>query len=249
MALIPKLHFSRYEFKYLLPQSMKDELERELNFFMELDPYVAEKPGAQYLVRSLYFDNPMYTHYYDKINGQMTRSKLRLRTYTRDPEEGCATFLEIKGRHNNLVFKHRTPLQWGVEPGFQQDDPQTVEKIIRHACGGEVLDRFLFDRDRRGIEPVMLIDYLRRPYVSKLDPEFRITFDSRLEGRDTKTLFPGPFTFKRSLVLGLTVMEVKFRFHVPSWFHRIIQSYELRRVSISKICKGIEAFDRAPALE
>lgn len=249
MALTPKLHFSRYEFKYLLPLSLKEELERELKFFMDLDPYVAEKTGAQYLVRSLYFDNPMFTHYYDKIDGQMTRSKLRLRTYTRDPEEGCATFLEIKGRHNNLVFKHRTPLEWGEGAGFQLDDPDTIGKIERYAKKGEVLDRFLFDRVRRGIEPVMLIDYLRRPYVSKLDPEFRITFDAHLEGRDTTTLFPGPFTFKRALVLGLTVMEVKFRFHVPSWFHRIIQSYELRRISISKICKGIEAFDRAPALE
>ncbi len=249
MTLIPKLHFSRYEFKYLLPRSMRDELERELKFFMDLDPYVAQKPGALYLVRSLYFDNPMFTHYYDKIDGQMTRSKLRLRTYSRDPEEGCASFLEIKGRHNNLVFKHRTPMEWGHDRGFIENDPQTIEKITQHAKKGDVLDRFLFDRSRRKIEPVMLIDYLRRPYVSKLDPEFRITFDEQLEARETQTLFPGPFAFKRALVLGLTVMEVKFRFHVPSWFHRIIQSYELRRVSISKICKGIEAFDRAPALE
>jgi hypothetical protein len=45
----------------------------------------------------------------------------------------------------------------------------------------------------------------------------------------------------RALVPGYTVMEVKFRYHMPSWFHRIIQAFELRRVSISKICTGTQA--------
>ena len=40
-------------------------------------------------------------------------------------------------------------------------------------------------------------------------------------------------------------MEVKFRYHIPSWFHRIIQSYELRRVSISKICAAMETLEMA----
>ena len=42
------------------------------------------------------------------------------------------------------------------------------------------------------------------------------------------------------VITGFTVMEVKFRRHIPSWFHRLIQAYELRRVSMSKICKAME---------
>ena len=38
---------------------------------------------------------------------------------------------------------------------------------------------------------------------------------------------------------GYTIMEVKFRHHMPSWFHHILQAYELRRRSVSKICEGM----------
>ena len=250
MALQTKLRFNRYEFKYVLNPNLRREIERELNFFMELDPYVAGNPQRRYFVRSLYYDNPMYTHYFDKIDGQLTRTKFRLRTYTDNREEGCSAFLEIKGRQNNIVFKHRSPLvaDHGANPVISLSEPIT-ETILRFTREGEVLERFRFDIVRRAIVPVMLIDYWRRPYVSKLDPEFRVTFDERLNGRRTDSLFPGPSVPWRSLMLGRTIMEVKFRFHVPSWFHRILQSYELARVSVSKICKGIEAFELAPALE
>jgi len=249
MGLVTKLHFSRFEFKYILGHRLRGEIEQEINYFMGLDPYVAKKPMQKYMVRSLYFDNSMFTHYHEKIDGLKTRSKFRLRTYTDDPAEGCAAFLEIKGRHNNLVFKHRAPLSWDPGSGFTLNDNNMVGKIKKFTQKSDVLDRFHFDLIRRRIKPVMLIDYQRRPYVSKFDSAFRVTFDECLEGRATPSLYPGESTMKRSILLGCTVMEVKFRHHVPSWFHRIIQSYELQRVSISKICKGIEVFGLAPHLE
>jgi hypothetical protein len=83
-----------------------------------------------------------------------------------------------------------------------------------------------------------LIDYQRRPYVSRFDPDFRLTFDSELQATQTDRLFPRNTDRSRRVVPGKTVMEVKFRHHLPSWFHRIIQGYELRRLSFSKICEG-----------
>ncbi|MDJ0836382.1 MAG: polyphosphate polymerase domain-containing protein [Acidobacteriota bacterium] len=243
------LHFNRYEFKYILEPGLRRDIERELNFFMALDPFVAGKPDKKYTVRSLYFDNRGFTHYYDKIDGQLTRSKFRLRTYTRDPAEPCAAFLEIKGRHNNIVFKHRTPLDMPDGACFAEQQGGTVDRILRLSRPDEVLQQFRFELARRFIKPVMLIDYRRRPYVSRLDPEFRVTFDEQLYGEATEDLFPDKVGFRRSILTGKTVLEVKFRYHVPSWFHRIIQTYELHRISISKICKGIETFGLAPALD
>ena len=37
-----KLHFSRFEFKYVLPKDMRDEVESELQHFVELDDMEAE---------------------------------------------------------------------------------------------------------------------------------------------------------------------------------------------------------------
>jgi len=35
-------------------------------------------------------------------------------------------------------------------------------------------------------------------------------------------------------------LEVKFFRRIPPWFHRIIQAYDLRRLSISKFARGME---------
>jgi hypothetical protein len=45
----------------------------------------------------------------------------------------------------------------------------------------------------------------------------------------------------RGVLRGYTVMEVKFRHRVPAWFHRILQSHELRRRSLSKIGESMVA--------
>jgi hypothetical protein len=245
-----KLHFSRFEFKYILGQGQRRELEREFQYFVELDPYTAGKPGGKYFVRSLYFDNAAFRNYYEKVDGMKHRSKFRLRTYTGDQGDGTPQFLEIKGRHNNLVFKHRAP----VAPDRDEDDTSpynhpTTRRILGGLEAGPIKSQFRFDLARKALKPVMLVDYWRRPFVSKYDPEFRMTMDDTVSGTACDTLFPG-FEAHRKLALpGYTILEVKFRFHMPKWFHRLVQSYELRRVSISKVCAAIDVHGLAEKLD
>ena len=245
-----KLRFARFEFKYILSARRRAEIESELAYFLTLDPYVATKPRKQYFVRSLYYDDPFYSDYYEKTDGVKKRKKFRVRTYTDNPDEHCATFLEIKGRHNAFVFKYRTPIE-------QSENGQhhlaamgnMTDTVMKGGVSGAVLEQFQYDLYRRQLRPVMLIDYLRRPYISKYDAEFRLTFDEALRGTATETLFPNSGDTTFSILKGYSVMEVKFRYHIPSWFHRVIQSYELRRVSVSKYCKGVEACKLAANLE
>ncbi len=246
-----RLHFSRYELKYLLAKAQRDEIEKELQVFLDLDPYVAEQPDSKYLVRSLYYDNEAMVCYYEKIDGMMERSKFRVRTYS-DCQDDTAEFLEIKGRHNALVFKHRSKL--ASKP---PDDPAaesfsfdaTTRRVLRHLESGSLRCRFLRDLYRKELKPIILVDYFRRPYLSKVDPEFRLTFDDSLACTVTPHLFPRRFENSRRILPGFTILEVKFRTFVPRWFHRVIQSFELRRVSISKYCAAVEACRLAAKLE
>lgn len=237
-----KLHFARFEFKYILPALLRNELESELRYFLEFDPYVETQPKHQYFVRSLYFDDAHSTCFFDKVDGLHTRSKFRLRTYTDIPKNDIPQFLEIKGRHNNLVLKHRTPLNQTSLITDDCGDGRLVVKLLEGTSQNEIRRKFEFDLFRKRIRPVALVDYIRRPYISRFDPEFRLTFDSELQGTKTRSLFPnGNSPQPRWLLPGYTVMEVKFRRHIPSWFHHLIQAYELQRVSISKICHAMEA--------
>lgn len=235
-----KLHFSRFEFKYLLPGELRKEVEGELAHFVELDPFVRRQESQKYLVRSLYWDDEALTAFHDKNDGVMHRSKFRLRTYAFDASDLAPCFLEIKGRHNNLVFKHRTPVNIGPDTAAAKGDSLT-ELVGDRMNESPMREQFLFQRFRRRIRPYALIDYVRRPYISKFDPEFRLTFDEQLQATETACLFPGRSARTRRIAPGSTVMELKFRHHVPSWFHRIIQTYELRRRSFSKICEGTVA--------
>ena len=99
-----KLHFARFEFKYILPQQLREDVESELQYFLELDPYVQSRADHKYFVRSLYYEDPHFTSFHDKQDGIHTRSKFRVRTYTNELDEETPCFLELKGRYNNLVF-------------------------------------------------------------------------------------------------------------------------------------------------
>ena len=234
-----KLHFARFEFKYLITKDLRKQLESELSYFLEFDPYVARQPNHQYFVRSLYFDDPFFTCFYVKVEGLHTRSKFRVRTYTDSPRDGTPQFLEIKGRYNNLVLKTRVPLDSGKDITYDRGN-DLVAKVRQGTPPSDIGRKFEYELYRKRLRPVALVDYTRRPYISRFDPEFRLTFDSELQGTQTRALFPSPCDRSRRILPGYTVMEVKIRRHIPSWFHRLIQAYELWRVSISKICHAME---------
>jgi len=241
----PLLHFARFEFKYILPAQKRQEVEGDMRFFLEYDPFVADRPDHRYFVRSLYYDDPVYSAFHNKIDGLHSRSKFRLRTYSRELEETVPMFLEIKGRHNNLVFKHRASVNKDENDWAVLKNHQLSEILLKQTEASAVRDQFEYELLRKQLSPVALIDYQRRPYISKYDPSFRVTFDERLMATQTQCLFPGVRYSAKNIMAGYTVLEVKFRHHLPSWFHRIIQTHELRRVSISKICSGMETLGMA----
>ncbi len=245
----PELHFSRFEFKYVLNAEARAELESELGFFMALDPYVSKQRHQRYFVRSLYFDDEAFTHYYEKTDGVMVRRKYRIRTYTDSRTEECVIFLEVKGRYNALVYKHRVELPRTVIERLEHGSNEFVGEITRRVGDAPLFSAFLFDYFRMRLRPRVLIDYERRPYVSKYAPDFRVTFDESLDSTVTDRLFERPTDRQRVFLPGYSIVEVKFKRHIPAWFHRLIQSYGLKRVSVSKYCEGVERTGLADNLE
>ena len=93
---------------------------------------------------------------------------------------------------------------------------------------------------KKNLQPKILIDYERQPFINKHGLYFRLTFDKnlscvKLENKIENSLLNNSIECKS----GLTILEVKFERSIPLWFHRIIQSYNLRRQSISKFVLGM----------
>jgi SPX domain protein involved in polyphosphate accumulation len=88
--------FSRYEFKYLMTESMASEIEREVSHFMDYDGYVHPEMGNRYTVRSLYFENEQLSNFNEKVDGVKKRRKYRLRSYSSKENHNVPVFFEEK---------------------------------------------------------------------------------------------------------------------------------------------------------
>jgi len=235
--------FVRYEFKFPLDLRKREEVESEVANFMSFDGHVHPELHNAYYVRSLYYENDAATHYYEKIDGVKERRKFRLRTYGKEFEPSLPVYLEEKSRDGDRVRKHRIPIDPSYLPAFCNPDKYSdLHEIFSEV---DLVDRFLFDAFRRSLKPKLLVDYIRRPYVSAYDMNFRVTFDSVLMSAKTDKLFPPDLASWKHSFAGFTILEVKFHRRIPAWFHRIIQAHNLRRVSFSKFCKGMEATNQA----
>lgn len=230
-------HFSRYEFKYVVPLEQRLIIEDQLQHFMRFDDFISNRPKHQYLVRSLYFDSPTSQAFYEKIDGIKERRKYRIRTYSQNQDSTVPLFLEEKGRHNQRTFKHRIkidPLDYR-----QLIRGENVLELVRRYPDANMVGRFVRAYLNLQLQPKVLVDYARRPYVSDYDVYFRVTFDQKLQATPSNSLFPASESQMRSCVAGSSIIEVKFNRRIPAWFHRIIQTSQLRRVSISKFVVGM----------
>ena len=231
--------FFRYEFKYILNAETCQHIESEVSHFMRYDGHVHPELKNRYYVTSLYFDSPSSANYYEKIDGLRMRTKFRIRTYAPKFEEGLPTFLELKGRCIDRVFKHRIPIRHEDLPLFLE--PEKSFKLIELYPDNWLIRRFIYEVARKKLNPVVLVEYLRRPYTCDFDLNFRATFDSNLKTARSKTLFLNEKGNWISPIAGYTILEIKLHRRIPKWFHKIIQANNLRRLSVSKFCSGMEA--------
>ena len=230
--------FSRYEFKYILNNRLSKEIEKEVIHFMKYDGYLDPKLENQYIVRSLYFDNYLASNFYEKVDGIKKRSKYRIRTYARDIDEKKPIFLEEKGRLESRTFKNRSSLSVEDLDFFQG---YGADQFNLNYQNSDFFSNFLYSRARKSLSPCVLVDYHRRPYTNIHGLYFRLTFDSNISASSANELFPDNNTQHwRQCLHGYTILEVKFDRAIPPWFHRIIQAYQLNRVSVSKFVLGMK---------
>jgi hypothetical protein len=231
-----KFHFQRFEFKYQLPLDLVEGMVPELLKYMDWDHYAKNLPDNSYRVASLYYDSVGLGCYYDKINGQKTRKKLRIRFYDQILKPDTKVFLEIKRKYDTVVIKDRLILTHRDCKELLQENKKV--NLPNDNSLKDTLDEFLWLRSYNGMVPQIMVLYERKPLVSKIDPNFRVTIDYNIRAyladwlsdkNDGKLVNP-----------GLAVLEVKFNNVLPFWFLRIIQRYNLQTQPFSKFSNSME---------
>lgn len=235
-----KLHFQRFEFKYYLPKSTADKLLPALLNHMEWDPYIAGTGQDFYQVNSLYFDSPGYGCFWDKESGVRNRKKFRFRFYTDDLNETTPIFAEMKRKKDSLIIKDRIKLN--APDCFNGNFDQKLKDLLMNDSGQDEKSDFLSEMfwflKRNSMKPKLFITYKRKALISKNDSKFRITFDYDIKAQAASDLNQS-FNRLKDVYSEGVVLELKYNNILPSWFHRIIQKYQLERLAYSKYCNSL----------
>lgn len=224
--------WNRFELKYLVPQKRMAAL---LGAF---EGYVA--PDAHggpygYPVYSVYWDSPGRRFFWEKVDGEKVRRKLRFRTYA----PGGEVFVEIKQRIDRTVQKRRVTMPLAQVNRWFGPDGADGEPLPGETH--PVLSEVVCMQHGFNLRPCIAISYRRKAWFGVFEPDLRITFDTRVQYSASDLDIGDPFeTGKYMLDPRLAIMEVKFNHRLPLWLIRAISRFDLAAIRISKYCNAVD---------
>jgi hypothetical protein len=234
-----KLHFQRFEIKYVLDAEIEERIKRRIAPYLVVDPFAENLPSNSYEVMSLYFDSPAYYYYHAKIDGVQKRKKIRLRTYRNNQIFSPYSFFEIKRKVDSVILKDRFVLTLPDYERLKVNNDFHGTEAFRDQNRKNVIQEFEWEKHLRALGPKLLVAYDREPYIGKLNKNFRVTFDKNIRAMENDNLFYiGP---DMTDVSGNeTVMELKFTGTLPFYIKEMIEEFDLSRTTYSKYCNSID---------
>lgn len=225
--------FNRFELKYLLHHRQAWDFIASIRGFIRADPN-AERDGF-YKVVSRYYDSPDLMCYWEKLDGEKYRRKVRVRTYGQAPTQA---FAEIKQRYNTTVQKRRT------RASLQEIEESLGRMDEGRYRGGddEVLDEIFYLRRRYELEPKLIVSYNRAAFFDLYKKDLRITIDRNFRARNLHLSLAGQRTKGRwAIDPRFVVVEIKFNETIPRWLCKALNRFDVQIERVSKYCYGIEA--------
>lgn len=232
----------RYEMKYLVTEIEAAQITRYIRPFLEYDKYSKLQRGGMYPIVSLYLDSQDLQLCRESQQGQKNRFKLRIRSYTDEPE--YPRFFEIKRRINRVIMKSRARVM-----------DQDVAALLR----GKLLPPQGYSTDEKALSqfqlyvaavqagPMILIRYMREAFESTSENRVRITFDRELYYKVTAepaVRLGGVGWQPNDLTRGYAILEIKFTGVYPVWLSRLVRHFNLDVRSISKFSTSMEQSHR-----
>lgn len=212
--------------------------------FVDLDKFAVGREHNHYTVRSIYFDSPGLRYYDEKVEGIAHRRKVRLRGYNIGQEDSTV-FMEIKRKYESPILKHRAPMTFAAAKAILSGR-KSIESVVQNNAkfpdAQDNVKRFCYHIHRDHLRPVVLVIYEREPYLSKTDPNIRITFDKGLRA----VPYPGLEELYqerdvRQCLKDRFILEVKFNDYYPAWMKPIIAALGTKRESASKYVISMDA--------
>ena len=212
---------SRHEEKYIIDYQQYAMLRSRAQGVLTPDPHGM---NGSYIITSLYYDDPLDTALYEKLDGLPQHSKFRVRTY--DCSDRFIK-LERKDKHGILTHKDAariTRRQVSLLRGTDTPLDQFSGKAHDLVCQLHTAQ----------LMPSVVVRY-RRDAFYFVGTDLRLTFDTALE-----TISPDPEALFDQTISGIPVlsgneviMEIKYGTHIPA-FVRKLTDISCKQLSVSK---------------
>lgn len=216
----------RHELKFLCSQLQVELLMSQLDCLMDKDTHSGEK--GFYAVRSLYFDDYHNSAIKQKEDGIDNRKKYRIRSYLSGMDDKF--HLEIKYRLRDKVRKEACDLS-------KEETGLILEGIpLENAYSSDrtVLKQFELARDRMFLQPAVIVEYDRVPYVYP-EGNVRITIDRNIcASPDTGAFMKQDIVTVPILERGFHLLEIKYDEYLPDVLRQAIQIVSPEKTSFSK---------------
>lgn len=205
----------RKELKYVIYQHQFARLRPQLQAVMRYDPHGGD---FGYTVRSLYFDSVYDRDLYATIDGDLKKSKIRLRIYGPD----SPIKLELKEKEGSDSRKRSLLLSRKEADAMQNCDYDFL------CLRPEPAARKIYMQLIQGAyQPKTLVEYEREAYIYPVG-DVRVTFDT--EARATVSawdLFEPTPPWTHIATPGTGVLEVKYSSFLPGFLKGLVETGSL----------------------
>ena len=213
--------FQRYEIKYMVTDSQREQIIRDMSFRMTPDPH------GKSTICNIYFDTPDFRLIRRSLEKPAYKEKLRVRSYGRVDGQD-KVFLELKKKFDGVVYKRRISLaEKACMDYLAGRTPLPEDTQI-----GREID--YFRGFYKGIAPKVYLCYDREAFYDRNDDSFRVTFDRNIRFRENELSLTSEPGGRLILPEGRSLMEIKTGGAIPLWFVEMISRYRVTKATFSK---------------
>jgi len=237
------LQHQRFELKYIVSEQVALGVRDFVSSYLMLDKFGARQPDLSYLIHSLYLDSDDLAFYWQTINGNKNRYKLRLRYY----DEASPVFFEIKRRMNNAILKERGAVRRDDVATMRAGQLPALDELPAPGPGQiEALEHFCQLMQAHNARPKAHVAYRREAWVSMHDNSARVTMDRQIQfAYEPTMLLSTAIKDPLHLFSNVVILELKFTARFPDWFADLVRCFNLWQSSAAKYADGIAMMTEA----
>lgn len=214
----------RYERKFRIETCARDVVEH----VVLRHPHIFREIYAERYVNSIYYDSHQFRLYYNNVDGDAERGKVRVRWYGDMVGDHAGAMMECKRKFGHVGSKDSTRLGGlRVQPGVSGQelvgalDHDDVDPLLRATS--------------RALRPVLLVRYRRRYYLSAC-ARFRMTIDDQLQ---FVRMEPGVNGLTRCATDHAVILELKYTLEDDALGARVAAALPFRMTRNSKYVVGM----------